>query len=88
MQQEWINWSGSIRFTPKSIATPENEEMLVDLVHQAIASKRNVRVIGSSQSCSQVFKSDDILVSLEKFADIESYDATTGTATVRAFKTL
>ncbi|WP_026731107.1 D-arabinono-1,4-lactone oxidase [Fischerella sp. PCC 9605] len=84
MQQEWINWSGSIRFTPKSIETPENEEMLVDLVRQAVAFKRNLRVVGSSHSCSQVFKTDDILVSLEKFADIESYDATAGTATVNA----
>ncbi len=56
MQREWINWSGSIRFTPKSIKTPENEEMLVDLVGQAVASQRNGRVVGSSHSCSQIFE--------------------------------
>nr|WP_258001428.1 FAD-binding protein [Fischerella thermalis] len=66
------------------MVTPENEEMLVDLVHQAIASKRNVRVIGSSHSCSHIFKTNNILVSLKKFVDIESYEATTGTATVKA----
>lgn len=57
MQQEWINWSGSIRFIPKSVETPENEEMLADLVRQAGSFKRNVRVVGSSHSCSQVFES-------------------------------
>lgn len=76
MQQEWINWSGSIRFTPKTIETPENEEMLAELVHQAATSKRNVRVVGSSHSCSKVFETDDILVSMEKFSNIESYDTT------------
>jgi FAD/FMN-containing dehydrogenase len=84
MQQEWINWSGSIRFIPKSIETPENEEILADLVRQAAASKRNVRVVGSSHSCSKVFETDDILVSMEKFSGIESYDTTACTATIKA----
>lgn len=42
MQREWSNWSGSLRFTPRKIETPENEELLVDLVRQAAVENRSL----------------------------------------------
>ena len=72
MQYEWSSWSGNIRFTPARIEEPENEEQVIALVQQAIAENRHIRTVGSSHSCSSIFKTDDILVSTEKLQGVDA----------------
>lgn len=72
MQYEWLSWSGNIRFTPARIEEPENEEQVIALVQQAIAENRHIRTVGSSHSCSSIFKTDDILVSTEKLQGVDA----------------
>lgn len=88
MQQEWANWSGSLRFTPGSIVRPESEEMLVDLVRRANTEKRTVRVVGAGHSSSPLVETEDGLVSLERFQGIESYDSIAHEVILRAGMTL
>lgn len=83
MQYEWSSWSGNIRFTPARIEEPENEEQVIALVQQAIAENRHIRTVGSSHSCSSIFKTDDILVSTEKLQGVDC-DTTAKTAIVKA----
>lgn len=88
MQQEWANWSGSLRFTPGSIVRPESEEMLVDLVRRANTEKRTVRVVGAGHSSSPLVETEDGLVSLERFQGIESYDSIAHEVILRALENL
>jgi FAD/FMN-containing dehydrogenase len=88
MQRVWVNWSGSLRFNPERIETPEHEEQLVELVRQAVTDRRTVRVVGAGHSSSPILETNDILVSLEKFQGVESYNTTAHEATIRAGMTL
>lgn len=88
MQKQWSNWSGSLSFTPDCIEKPEDEAALAALVRRAAAAGRTVRAIGSGHSSTPILRTDDILVSLDNFQGIESYDGEACTATVRAGTTL
>ncbi len=84
MPQEFSNWSGKLRFTPGRVERPTSEEALAALVRQAAAEGRTVRAYGAGHSSSPLVATQDILVSLEHFEGIESYDQRTCQATVKA----
>jgi len=86
--REWVNWSGSLRFTPERIETPDSEQALVALVQRAAEQGRAVRVVGKGHSSSPLVQTDDILVSLEKLQGMESHDTAAHEATIRAGMTL
>jgi FAD/FMN-containing dehydrogenase len=85
---EWSNWSGNLRFTPKVIHKPESENQIVDLVKQAKVNNWVIRPVGSCHSSSPIIEANDILVSLERFQGLESFDLENKTGTVRAGMTL
>jgi FAD/FMN-containing dehydrogenase len=74
MAKEWSNWSGSLRFTPERIETPENEEALARLVRHAADKGRTVRVVGSGHSSTPLVETDDILISLTHFKGLQSHN--------------
>ncbi len=88
MPQEWSNWSGSLRFTPDSIETPRDERHLAELVQRAAAAGRTVRVVGAGHSSSALVKTDDVLISLERFQGLVAHDSNTHRATLRTGMTL
>lgn len=88
MGDEWSNWSGSLRFKPGRIETPEDEGQLAELVRWAVAGRRTVRVVGAGHSSSPLVETKGILVSLTHFQGIESHDAVAHEATLRAGMTL
>jgi len=88
MQSEWSNWSGSLCFTPGRIERPESEEELIALVRQGGSEESTVRVVGSGHSSSPLVETEDILISLEKFQGIESFNTETHEATIQAGMTL
>jgi len=88
IQNEWINWSGSIRFNPKTIEMPHDENDLKQLVSKAIAENINIRTVGSSHSCSRIFETKDILISMERFKSIVAVDGANLKATVGAGMTV
>ena len=87
-QQAWTNWSGSIRFTPQRIEAPYDEEALSGLIRLAAAENRTIRAVGSSHSCSPIFQTDDVLLSMENFKGLHAYDPQRLTATVGAGMTV
>jgi FAD/FMN-containing dehydrogenase len=82
MGREWVNWSGSLRFTPERIETPASEEELSAIVRRAAEQGKTVRAVGAGHSSSPLVETKDILVSLAKFRGIYSHDTAAGTAEV------
>lgn len=82
------NWSGDIRFSPSEIVVPNNEEQLVQVVKNAITSKLTIRTVGASHSCSPIFETDQILVSMENFKGMYAYDVEKGMAVFGAGTTV
>lgn len=78
------NWSGSVRFRPAGIAYPADEAAMIDLVNQARAAGRKIRLIGSGHSFSPLIRTEDTLLSLDRFQGIVSIDGKNRTAVVRA----
>ncbi len=84
MTAEWINWSGSVTCQPARMATPGSEAEVAALVRQAADEGRRVRVCGSGHSFVPLCATDDVLLSLEQLAGIESADSERLEATIRA----
>lgn len=66
MGREWRNWSGSLRFTPREVATPGDEEAVRALIERACQTSTKIRPVGSGHSSSPLVRTDDILVSLAR----------------------
>lgn len=88
MAQEWVNWSGSLRFTPGRFVAPDSEEALVSLVKQASSSGKTVRVVGSGHSSSPLVATAGPLVSLRAFRSLITHDQARCQATIGAGITL
>jgi FAD/FMN-containing dehydrogenase len=79
MAKEWSNWSGSLRFTPATHATPADEEELQYLVRRAGAEGKTVRVGGAGHSSTPLVRTEDILVSMERITGVVHQDGDTVT---------
>ncbi len=80
--KDWENWSGSVRCTPREVATPSSIEQLQELVGQYGQAQRHLRVVGAGHSFTPLVHSDDMLMSLDALQGIEQVDKEQGTATV------
>ncbi len=70
MTDAFSNWSGSLRFTPATHARPANEAQLQQLVRDAGAEGRTVRVHGAGHSSTPLVQTADILVSMKAFKGV------------------
>ena len=57
----------TIFYNPAHLQLPSSKKELIAIVTAAGAQGRNVRVVGSGHSFSEVARSDDILVSMKNF---------------------
>ncbi|AKD05349.1 D-arabinono-1,4-lactone oxidase [Pontibacter korlensis] len=87
-KENWVNWSGSIKFSPASIEKPETEEQIALLVQRAHQAGRKIRVVGAGHSSSPLVATKDTLVSLENFKGVHQYDLKSKTATLGAGMTV
>jgi FAD/FMN-containing dehydrogenase len=78
------NWSGSVECAPARFLYPASEQEVAEVVRQAARENRTVRVCGSGHSFMPLCATDDVLISLDRLAGIESVDETRGEATIRA----
>jgi FAD/FMN-containing dehydrogenase len=84
MPQEWVNWSGSLRFTPGRVEKPESEEEVCALVKDAAARSLTVRPVGAGHSSTPLVETDGVLVSLENMTGMVSSDFAAREATFMA----
>lgn len=74
MAKEWVNWSGSVIFSPSRIEKPRHEEELAQLIRRANEDNQIVRVVGAGHSSVPLMATNDVLVSMEKFNTLISHD--------------
>jgi FAD/FMN-containing dehydrogenase len=84
MSAQWSNWSGSVQCQPRQLLWPLVEQQIVDVVRRAAADGQTVRVAGTGHSFTPLCASDDVLLSLDRWAGIESADPATCCAWIRA----
>lgn len=81
---EWSNWSGSVKCSPSELLLPATEHEVVEIVRRAAVAGKHVRVAGTGHSFLPLCATDDVLLSLDNLAGVESADRSTCQATVRA----
>src|SRR6476619_4684821 len=84
MPKDWSNWSGLVRCQPERLLEPADEGQVVAAVRSAAAAGQTVRVTGSGHSFTALCATDDVLLSLDRLAGIESVDAAASRAWIRA----
>lgn len=84
MPSSWENWSGSVHAQPAVIRYPTTLNEIAAIVREASARGVGVRAVGAGHSFTPLAATDGMLVSLDRFAGLESVDFTTRRATVRA----
>ncbi|MBQ1025250.1 D-arabinono-1,4-lactone oxidase [Micromonospora sp. C95] len=81
MSRPFVNWSGSLAFTPSGYAEPTDEEEVRKLVTRVRESGDTLRPVGSGHSSSPLVRTDGTLVSLHRMAGV--IDKAGDRATVR-----
>src|SRR5690606_25578270 len=81
---EFINWSGSLRFTPRAQVWPATEQAVCAYVRDAAERSRKVRVAGSGHSSSPLVQTPDILMSMRDQRGLIDYDLRSHRASVGA----
>lgn len=81
---EFSNWSGSLRFIPRSQVWPATEEAVCVYVRDAAARSRKIRVAGSGHSSSPLVHTPDILMSMRDHRGLIDYDLPSSRATIGA----
>lgn len=82
------NWSKSIAFDPHDVRDAASEETIVDEVRAARDAGRVLRPMGSGHSSTEVFVTDDILLTQNAMSGVTNHDAEAGTATLMPGTTL
>lgn len=77
------NWSGSVRFTPATIAEPATEEDLADLLATVNARGGHVRAIGAGHSFTPLAWTDDVLLRRDRLTGLVDADLETREVTLR-----
>jgi FAD/FMN-containing dehydrogenase len=77
----WRNFSGLIEARPRSVARPEGESEIVDLMR---TTDGPVRVVGTGHSCTALCATEGTLVNLDRTAGIASTDIAARAAQIHA----
>jgi FAD-linked oxidoreductase len=80
----WRNWSGSVTSRPTAIRYPATLDEIVAIVQECRAANRRLRMVGAGHSFTPLVATDEMLVSLDRYAGLESIDRENNTATVKA----
>jgi FAD/FMN-containing dehydrogenase len=82
--REWINWSGSLRFTPKEFLQPLTEDELRDIVSKTYLSGKQLKLAAAGHSSSPLVRTNETLVNLGYFQKLLRTDIKEMTATLQA----
>jgi len=78
------NWAGNITWNPTEIAYPTSEEAIQKIVLKAANDRKKIRIIGTGHSFTPLCKTEDVLISLDKFQGLITTDKDKVQATVKA----
>ena len=77
------NWAGNVVWNPSEIAYPTSEADIQAIVLRAAKDQKKIRMIGSGHSFSALCKTDQILMSLDKFQGLVEVDKNNYQAVVK-----
>ena len=77
------NWAGNITWNPTEIAYPTSEEAIQKIVRRAANDRKKIRIIGTGHSFTALCKTEDILISLDKYQGLVSVDKNNNQAVVK-----
>ena len=80
----WRNWSGRVACRPARVTTPASEEEIAQVVGAATRDGLSLRVAGSGHSFTPLVATDGVLVQLDAWQGVESFDEAFCHATIRA----
>jgi FAD-linked oxidoreductase len=78
------NWSGYIQWNPAEIVYPESEQAIQTAIQKAITKQQKVRLIGTGHSFTPICKTDELLMSLDRFQGIINIDKNLNQVEVKA----
>ena len=70
----WQNWSKNVQCNPLAILYPRNEAEVIEIIRQAKAEGRRIRVVGNGHSFSAVNATNQLMLSLEQMQGLISID--------------
>lgn len=72
--RKWQNWIGYVTAEPEQKLTPSSVEEIQEIIREARASKKRVRVTGAAHSFSGCAKPEEIAISLHNMRGLISVD--------------
>jgi FAD/FMN-containing dehydrogenase len=85
---EWVNWSGSLRFSPKEFFKPENEDDLREIIHNCYSSGKKIKLAAAGHSSSPLVRTDHCLIHLHHFKRLLRINSEAHTATIQTGMTV
>lgn len=83
-RMRWHNWAGNQTADVTSLARPESEEDLTQLVLDQVAAGRKIGAAGGTHSFSRIVPADDTIIDMTGVSGLVATDLETHTATVLA----
>ena len=80
----WENWAGSVTAAPRAMPAPTSLEAIQELVREVGDRRGTLRVVGAGHSFTPLVATNDTIMTLDGFSGIESVDAATAQAVVKA----
>ncbi|MEL6637349.1 MAG: D-arabinono-1,4-lactone oxidase [Bacteroidota bacterium] len=77
------NWAGNVALRPSHLAYPATETEIQNLVLKAANQGQKIRVIGTGHSFTDLCKTEQTLVSLDRYQGLVAVDRARGLATVK-----
>jgi len=82
--QQWVNWSGSLSFSPGHYWEPQHEDELCGIVRRTCAAGKKIRLAAAGHSSSPLVQTPDTLIHLRHFKKLLKYDVQQQTATFQS----
>lgn len=82
--QPWVNWAGNVTARPQQFLQPHSEEEVAQIIRQAVADGRRVRVVGAGHSFTPVAASDEIMLNLDFLSGLDGADPQKSRVRVKA----
>jgi L-gulono-1,4-lactone dehydrogenase len=80
----WQNWSGDQLCSPRVVEQPRSIEELSAAIVRAASGGLRVRAVGAGHSFSEIACSEEVLVRLDRLADVLDVDVAAGLVRVQA----
>jgi FAD/FMN-containing dehydrogenase len=86
--QDWVNWSGSLRFAPAEFLKPQHEQELQQIIKKVFTEGNKLKLAAAGHSSSPLVKTSHVLLHLHYFKGIIHYDKAQQLATLRTGMTV